>query len=99
MVTMWLSGPKWSHANMVLIKYYIPEQLRVRDMYIFVRGQYGTVYREIVNHGTGNHMTIKARMVPLVMILSYKIAVPHSNVLRICRSLSQAMMALCIERC
>ena len=68
-------------------------------MYISVTGHYGTVYREIVNYGTGNHMGIKAHMVPLVMSLSSKISFPHSSVLRICRSLSQAMMALCMKRC
>ena len=62
---------------------------------VSVPGHYGTVHREMENIGHGDHMAIK---VPLAMLLSYKIGFPNSTVLGICISLSQAVMALCIER-
>ena len=50
------------------------------------------------NMGLGDHMAIRAHMVPLVFVLKYKNTFPNSYVFGICISPSQAMMALCIER-
>ena len=48
--------------------------------------------------GHGDHMAIRAHMVAMVIILSYKHTFPNIYVFGIYMSLSQAMMALCIWR-